>query len=81
MNQSKIGRPLKLTDSVKIKLLTALSKGASYEPACHYAGIAYSTFRNWMLKGDTSDEHETTDIFSEFFIEIKKAESEAAVVH
>lgn len=79
MDQTKTGRPLKLTESVKINLLSALRKGASYELACHYAGIAYSTFRNWMLKGDGAQEYETGDIFLDFFVEVKKAEADAAL--
>lgn len=77
--QTRAGRPIKLTDEVKIKVLNCLKKGATYELACHYAGIAYSTFRNWVIRGSKTQEQEENDIFSDFFIEVKKAEGEAAL--
>lgn len=77
--QPKSGRPLKLTDEVKAKLLDCLRKGATYELSCHCAGIAYSTFRNWITKGNEPDEQEENGIFADFFTEVKKAEGDAAL--
>ena len=67
------GRPSKLTEDVKDKLVKAISQGNYYEAACSYAGISYSTFREWMNKGE---EQEGTE-FSDFLEAIKKAESAA----
>ena len=67
------GRPSKLTEEVKTKLVEAISQGNYYEAACSYAGITYATFRNWMNEGAEATEGEYFD----FFDTIKKAESEA----
>lgn len=40
MLNENVGRPLKLTSEVKNKILESLKKGATYELACCYAGIA-----------------------------------------
>lgn len=48
------GRPSKLTEETKDKLLKSLRTGNYYETACNYAGIGYRTFRAWMLKGETA---------------------------
>lgn len=80
------GRPSKLTEEVKDKLVKAISQGNYYEAACSYAGISYSTFREWMNKGaaeqdaaeeqEGQEEQEGTE-FSDFLEAIKKAESAA----
>jgi len=67
------GRPSKLTEEVKDKLVKAIGQGNYYEAACAYAGIDYSTFRNWMNKGEEENDGEYFD----FFEAIKKAESAA----
>jgi hypothetical protein len=43
-----MGRPVKLTDEVKTKLLQALAFGATQRLAAEYAGVGESTFRAWM---------------------------------
>ena len=67
------GRPSKLTEEVKDKLVKAISQGNYYEAACSYAGIAYSTFREWMNRG----EQENGTEYSDFMEAIKKAEAAA----
>lgn len=47
------GQPLKLLKAgVKDRLLFALDKGASYQIACGFAGITYTTLRRWVLRGE-----------------------------
>ena len=48
------GRPSKLTSEVKARLVQAIEAGNYYEAACGYAGITYTTFRNWMIKGENA---------------------------
>lgn len=67
------GRPSKFTPEIKKKLLDAIRAGNYYEPACAYAGIDYSTFRNWMKKGEKAKK----GVFLEFFQEVRQAEAEA----
>ena len=67
------GRPSKLTDEVKKKLVDALRMGNYYEAACAYAGIRYFTFRRWIEKGEKAKSGQYCD-FCEL---VKQAENEA----
>ena len=67
------GRPSKLTEEVKDKLVKAISQGNYYEAACSYAGIDYATFRRWMVKAEEEESGEYCD----FCEVIKKAEAAA----
>ena len=42
------GRRTKYTPDTVKRLTDAITLGATYELACHYAGIDYSTFAKWM---------------------------------
>lgn len=72
---SKGGRPTKLTPEVQEKICNAIRAGNYYEAACAYAGIGYSTFRTWMIKGEKA----RSGKYREFVEAIKKAEYEAEV--
>ena len=51
-----MARRSKYTPDVVNRILDAISKGATYELACHYGGIAKDTFYNWLnTKPDFSD--------------------------
>ena len=74
------GRPSKLTPERQQKLVEAITAGNYYETACTYAGIAYSNFRAWMIKG----EQQPTGKYHDFREAIERAEAAAearAVVH
>lgn len=47
MANGRGGRKTKYTDEVVGRILYALEKGATYELACHYAGISFETFNEW----------------------------------
>lgn len=47
-----MARPTKLTPEVQAKLLEAIRVGASLASACDYAGVDYSNFRKWMIRGE-----------------------------
>jgi hypothetical protein len=70
-----MARPSKLTPETIERLTQAIGLGASYELACRYAGVDYSSFRNWMRKGEECK----AGPFFEFFQAIKKAEGAGAV--
>lgn len=53
------GRTTVFTPRAIRKLLEALERGNYYEPACHYAGVSYRSFRRWMSEGE-KDETETS---------------------
>ncbi len=69
------GRPSKLTSEVKARLVQAIEAGNYYEAACGYAGITYTTFRNWMIKGENAK----SGTYREFFEAITRAETVAEV--
>lgn len=48
----------KFTPEVQKKLVQMLRKGNYSEAACKIAGISYSTYRNWMLKGEQEPDSE-----------------------
>jgi hypothetical protein len=70
-----MARPSKLTPETIEHLTQAISLGASYELACRYAGVDYSSFRNWMRKGEQA----TSGPFFEFSQAFKRAEGAGAV--
>lgn len=70
-----MGRPSKLTDETQARLVQAIRLGATYEHACNYAGLGYSTFRRWMVDGEKAQRGK----FKEFWDAIKKAEGDATV--
>lgn len=57
------------------RLISAISKGATYILACNYAGISYNTFLSWMRKGEQQLENEEEgNEYLKFYCEVKKAE-------
>lgn len=70
-----MARPSKLTPEVQKRLVEAIKAGNYYEAACGFAGIHYSTFREWMIRGEKAKSGK----FREFYEAIKKAENEAEV--
>lgn len=83
-SQKRVGQPLKLKNpEIKKKLLDAISKGASYEIACWYAGVSYRQFNEWRQKmrrieeGDI-DEINDLECLASFIEELETAQGEAA---
>jgi len=70
---NEMARPSKLTPEITKRLIEAIRAGNYYEAACAYAGIGYSTFRAWMIKGEKAKSGK----YREFMEAIKKAEYEA----
>jgi len=50
-----MARPTKLTAAVQQDLVYALTEGAAIAHACDYAGIATSTYYDWMQRGAASE--------------------------
>lgn len=55
------GRPSKLTTDRTRVLAECLEKGLTYAVACSAAGINYTTFRGWILKGQEAQQGEYFD--------------------
>lgn len=64
------GRPSKLTPETTELLCEKLREGKTYAVACAHAGIHYTSFRNWLNKGEAAKQGEYFD----FFDIIRKAE-------
>lgn len=87
MDALERGQPLKLNKpGVREKFLSAIAKGASYQIACGYAGIAYQTLRVYMLKGEAiMDLHEEQieehpdKVYLDFYCDVRRVESYAAL--
>src|SRR5262245_23976863 len=67
------GRPTKLTPEVQERICKALAAGNTKVNAARLAGIAYSSFKLWMQRGNREGE----TAFSAFSASVKKAEAEA----
>jgi len=46
----KVGRPTKLTDEVRKKIIGALQVGATHRIAASFVGVDLSTFQDWLAK-------------------------------
>ena len=87
MPHRNTGQPCKLLKpGVKEKLLSAISKGASYNLTCGYAGIAYQTFRDWIKRGEallslTDEEIESHPhkVYYDLLCDVKRVEAYAAL--
>ena len=71
----KMGRPTKLNPEVQKRICDAVSAGNYYEPASVYAGITYTTMRNWILRGEEAK----SGIYFEFVEALTRAEATAEV--
>ncbi len=68
-----MARPSKLTPEVQERICQAIRAGNYYEAARAYAGIGYSTFRAWMIKGEKAKSGK----YREFMEAVTRAEHEA----
>jgi hypothetical protein len=67
-----MSRPTKLTPEIQKAICDDLRTGCYIETACIRAGIAKSTFYDWLKRGETSP-----GPFSDFADAVKKAEADA----
>src|SRR5256885_101069 len=69
-----MARPSKLIKRTADRLIEAISKGATYDLACKFAGISFQTFLNWRERAQS----ENSGMFVELFERLERAEGEAA---
>lgn len=69
------GRFTLMTPENTKRICEALRMGSSYELACDYAGVHYTTYRSWMRKAADRIEAgaDESDQYVKFQYEIKKA--------
>ncbi len=73
-NGGKLGRPSKFTPEVIGELERNISAGLPYEVACKLSGIAYSTYRNWVIAAEGKDAD--PDLL-DFLERVRRAETRA----
>ena len=73
-----MGRPTKLTPRVQRRIIVAIGAGNAEETAAEYAGIAPSTFFQWMKQGRTAPKGSPK---AEFLEAVSRARVEAEVRH
>lgn len=69
-----MGQPTKLTPALQEQLVNVLRTGVFIDAACHYVGIAPSTYYGWMDRGRKGDEP-----YVEFLEAVEKARASATV--
>lgn len=69
-----VGHPPKFKQEITDKVLYAVGLGAPLNMACNYAGVDYSTFRKWVIAGESGEEQ-----YIEFLQALKRAQGGAGV--
>ncbi len=72
--EAKVGRPSKFGPGVVEELERNISAGLPYHVACNLSGVAYSTYRNWMV---AAAEEGADPELVEFLERITRAETRA----
>lgn len=72
VNVLSVGRPTKLDDLVKRRILDALRAGVSRTAAAHGARVGYSTLKGWLADG-----RDGVEPFSTFLADVHEAEAGA----
>jgi hypothetical protein len=72
----KVGRPTKLDDLLAKRICDSVAAGNTRRCAAQAAGIAYSTLKEWVRRGDEGEEP-----FAAFLARLEKADGEAEERH
>jgi transposase len=67
------GRPSKFTTEIKDNICEYIAQGNYLDTACRLAGVDYTTFRGWMVKGEQEGKGE----YFEFLRQVRLAEAQA----
>ena len=73
----RVGRPSKLTEETKNRLMQALIASCSIADACAYADIDDSTFRKWRERARADEAAGKDTEFVRFFTDIARAQAKA----
>ena len=79
MAKAKLGRPSQLTPKLKKDFLDAIAAGSHYEPACAYVGISYTTFRQWMQRGQGTHSRKSSAEYVDFVEAVHLAEAKGEI--
>jgi transposase len=85
----KVGRPTKITIEIQNEIVRAIRSGNYLETAASYVGLAHSTVRDWVRRGEREASRLEEDVdarpiksetpFMEFSVAIKKAQAAAEI--
>jgi len=73
-----MARPTKLTPAIQQRVVSSIAAGAPLATACAYAGVDYSTFRRWLLRGKKERRGQYRDFWDA--VEAAEARLEVRVV-
>jgi len=62
---------------LRARLLEAIRIGNYYDAACGLAGVAYGTFREWIVRGEADSKTGVASIYAAFRDDVQAAELEA----
>lgn len=65
------GRPSVMTPRAIRRMLEAIERGNFVEPACHYAGISYTTLKRWLKEGEQDETEQTPQFY--FWTAVQRA--------
>jgi transposase len=72
---ARTGRPSKLTDTIKRRILEVISVGGTITLASKYAGVSRQTIHDWIARG----EKQKKGIYRDFLDEFRRAEARPEV--
>ena len=70
--RQKMARPSKLTPETHAAIVDAILHGATYKDAAESAGVWYTTFNDWMQRGEQAKSGQ----YYEFYDAIRQAEAQ-----
>lgn len=73
---SRTGRPLKLDDSIKRRILEVIGVGGTITLAAKYAGVSRQTLHDWLAKG----EKQKRGLYRDFLDDFRRAEARPSIM-
>lgn len=73
---SKTGRPSKLTDTIKRRIIEVIGVGGNKTLAAKYAGVSRQTIHDWLARG----EKQKKGIYRDFLDEFRRAEARPEIL-
>lgn len=68
---ARTGRPSKLTDTIKQRIIEVISVGGNKTLAAKYAGVCRQTLHDWLARG----EKQKNGVYRDFLDEFRRAEA------
>jgi hypothetical protein len=72
----RIGRPTKLTAALQTALADAVRLGLPLAKACDRAGVGFDTAKEWVRRGEGTDDRPPSARYASFALAIRKARAD-----